>query len=60
MKEIVSETELYCSEGIAKALYDCATTIPIARPDNKLILAQTVETLSRSLEILYRIKKEVE
>ena len=51
--------EISCSEKVTKALCVCADRMQFdVKPQENLIYAQTIETLSRSLEMLYRIKEE--
>lgn len=49
--------EMSCSGKIKEALYNCAETLIRCNDvDEKLALAQAIETLSRSLSILEEIK----
>lgn len=51
--------EISCAEKIMKALYDCADKMPYeSRGQEILLFAQSIETLSRSLEILKGSEKE--
>lgn len=51
--------EISCAEKVMKALCDCADRMLFEeRAKEKLILSQTIETLSRSLEILQGTKEE--
>ena len=50
--------EISCAEKVMKALCDCADNMLFETAQNRLALAQSIETLSRSLEILEGIKKE--
>lgn len=50
--------EISCAEKIMKALCDCADKMLFdCKAQDKLILAQSIETLSRSLEILKGTEK---
>lgn len=44
--------EISCTEKVMKALCDCADTMLFVQAKEKLILAETIESLSRSIEIL--------
>ena len=44
--------EISCAEKVMKALCDCSDRLLFGTPKERLILSQTIETLSRSLEIL--------
>lgn len=51
--------EISCCEKVKKALCACADRMLFnVKPQDNLIFAQTIETLSRSLEILHSIKEE--
>ena len=51
--------EISCSQKVMQALCDCAEVMLFeGRAKEKLMLAQTIETLSRSLEILRGTKEE--
>lgn len=53
--------EISCTQKVMQALCDCAEVMLFeGRAKEKLILAQTIETLSRSLEILKETYKEGE
>lgn len=53
--------KISCTQKVMKALCDCAEVMLLeGRAKEKLILAQTIETLSRSLEILKETYKEGE
>lgn len=49
--------EISCAEKVMKALCDCADKMLFGTEKERLILSQTIETLSRSLEILKGIEK---
>lgn len=46
--------EISCAEKVMKALCDCSDRLLFGNPNERLILSQAIETLSRSLEILKR------
>lgn len=51
--------EISCTQKTIAALHDCSDRMLFdCKAQDKLILAQAIETLSRSLEILERIKEE--
>ena len=53
--------EISCTQKVMQALCDCAEVMLFeGRAKEKLILAQTIETLSRSLGILKETYKEGE
>ena len=52
--------EISCAQKVAKALCDCANIMPAVPVKDRLILAQAMETLTRSIEVLARIEKEAE
>ena len=49
--------DISCSQEVARALCDCAKIIPITPVEDRPKLTQSIEALSRSLEILNRIKE---
>lgn len=50
--------EISCAEKVMKALCDCSDRLLLGTPNEKLILSQAIETLSRSLDILKGTEKE--
>lgn len=50
--------EISCTQKVMEALCDCANKMLFESPKERLILSQTIETLSRSLEILKETYKE--
>ena len=50
--------DISCSQEVSKALCDCAKIIPVSPIKDRPMLAQCIEALSRSLEILKGIKEE--
>lgn len=54
-------SEISCTQKVMQALCDCAEIMLLEnRAKEKIVLAQTIETLSRSLEILRGTKEEAE
>ena len=49
--------EINCAEKVMEALCDCANIMPVVPVKDRPALAQTIETLSRSLEILQGTKE---
>lgn len=49
--------EISCAQKVARALVDCADIIPVTPVKDRLVLAQTIEALSRSIDILVKIEK---
>lgn len=51
--------EISCTQKVMEALCDCAERIMLCdKTQDKLLLAKTVEILSRSLDTLHRMKEE--
>ena len=50
--------KISCAEKVMKALCDCSDKMLFGTANERLILSQTIETLSRSLEILKGIEEE--
>ena len=56
-KVVVVMVEISCAEKVMRALCDCANIMSVVSAEDRLALVQTIETLSRSLEILQGTKE---